>query len=481
MTTLDPRGGPVRVGSVTLRTPGLVGEANVRPPGTEQTRGPEFPIDDLETALRNAGVASQQTIELSAMSKAAVEGTTRSPSEPAIELEVPDPGPDQGQLVFYRDASGLTTWHLSRSTRGSANRTYLIRRYAAAPRRESGARGQVAAIGKAILKVLVFPLIDPVIGRIADDFVERWEKKNRPHRIRTFTPANYRDAEAPPLEAGDWDTLSKGRALLMVHGTFSRTGAAFGDLPPEYVQRIFQMYEGRVFSFDHPTLSVDPEQNAEQFVRSVPAEATLELDIVCHSRGGLVSRVLAEKPSQLPVGSGNLSVRKVIFVATPNAGTLLADTRRVGDFIDTYTNLLNLLPSTGVTDVFEAIIAVLKQVAVATVKGLPGLQSMLPEGDFLQGMNRGQKDRKEYFALTSNFEPTDPGLKAFAEDRLLDAVFDAAENDLVVPTAGVYERNGSGFFPITDRQVFSADAGIAHTGFFANAAAREKILDWLSG
>ncbi len=266
-----------------------------------------------------------------------------------------------------------------------------------------------------------------------------------------------------------------------MHGTFSRTDAAFGDLPPEYVQNICQMYGGRVFSFDHPTLSVDPTQNADWFVRALPGDTNLELDIVCHSRGGLVSRVLAEKSSQLPLGSGNLSVRKVIFVATPNAGTLLADTRHVGDFIDTYTNLLNLLPSIGVTDVFQAIIAVLKQFAVATVKGLPGLQSMLPEGDFLHGMNRGQKDRKEYFALASNFEPTDPGLKAFAEDRLLDAVFDAAENDLVVPTAGVYEKNGSGFFPITDRQVFSAEAGIAHTAFFASASAREKILDWLSG
>lgn len=479
MTTLDPGGGPVRVGSVTLRTPNLVGEANVRPPVTERTRGAEFAGDDLETALRNAGVASQQAIELSARSEAAVEETTRSPSEPAIEVEVADPGPNQGQIVLYRNESGVRTWHLSKSTRRGDKRTYLVRRYAAAPR-ESGTRGPVAAIGKAILEVLVFPLIDPVIGRIADDFVERWEKKNRPYRIRAFTPANYRDSEASPLKAGDWDTLSKGRALLMVHGTFSRTDAAFGDLPSEFVENIFQMYGGRVFSFDHPTLSVDPKQNAEWFVRALPEDTSLELDIVCHSRGGLVSRVLAEKQSQLPIASRNLAVRKVIFVATPNAGTLLADTRHVGDFIDTYTNLLTFFPSTGVTDVFEAIITVLKQVAVATVKGLSGLQSMLPNGDFLHGVNSGRKDEKSYFALASNFEPADPGLKAFAEDRLMDAIF-KAENDLVVPTAGVYEKNGSDFFPITEKHVFAADASVAHTGFFANASARERILDWLSG
>jgi hypothetical protein len=53
MTKLDPGGHPVRVGSITLRTPGLIGEANVRPPGTERTLGPRLASDHLETALRN--------------------------------------------------------------------------------------------------------------------------------------------------------------------------------------------------------------------------------------------------------------------------------------------------------------------------------------------------------------------------------------------------------------------------------------------
>jgi pimeloyl-ACP methyl ester carboxylesterase len=265
----------------------------------------------------------------------------------------------------------------------------------------------------------------------------------------------------------------------MVHGTFSRTDAAFGDLPREYVQTISRNYEGRVISFDHPTLSEDPKENAEWFVRSLPQKADLQFDVVCHSRGGLVSRVLAERQSQLSIGARKLTIRKVIFVATPNAGTALTDTDHVGDFLDSYTNLLTFFPSTGVTDVLEAIITVLKQFAVATVEGLPGLQSMLPDGEFLRGMNSGRKDETRYFALASNFEPANSGLKAYAEDRLMDAIF-KSENDLVVPTAGVYEKNGSDFFPITEKQVFSADAGIPHTGFFANEPAREKILGWLS-
>jgi pimeloyl-ACP methyl ester carboxylesterase len=485
MTTLDPGGQPVRVGGVTLRTPGLTGEATARPPAAERMRRPDRASDHLETALEKAGVESQQTIELSATSEIGVrEATTRSLShgQAVIDLEVPAPPPDQGQLVLYRSESGVTTWHLSRAARGperTGQRTYVIRPIVASPSAESRTRGVVGNVVKAALRVLMFPLVDRVLGPIAHDFVARWEKKYRPYRIRTFTPENYRAPEAPPLEAGDWAAWSGKRTLLLVHGTFSRTDAAFGDLPRDYVQAISRKYDGRVISFDHPTLSEDPKENAAWFVRALPDEASLELDVVCHSRGGLVSRMLAERQSELSIGGRTVTVRKVIFVGTPNAGTVLTDTSHVGDFLDSYTNVLTFFPSTGVTDVLEAIITVLKQFAVTAVKSLPGLQSMLPDGDFLRGVNQGKKDDKKYFALSSNFEPADPGLKAYAHDSLMDAIFEA-ENDLVVPTAGVYEKNGSGFFPIDEKVVFTSDAGIAHTRFFANESARTKILDWLS-
>jgi hypothetical protein len=492
MATLNPNGNPIRVGTVTLRTPGLMGEAKYHIPGSDGLRAAELVTKELENALNNTYVQSQETIEISdaqVVDVGSVPARTTSYDEPAIELDVPDPGEQWGQFVLYTDESGVTTWHLPRDasnnvdvTRGGEKRTYLIPRTVATPSDQPQTRGLVGAVGTKILKVLVFPLLDPLIGRVGDFFVQKWEKKKRPYRIRTFTPENYRAPEAPPLTPQAWESLSRGRALLMVHGTFSRTDAAFGELPPEYVQTIGQKYEGRVFSFDHPTLSEDPNQNAKWFVGNVPENASLELDIICHSRGGLVSRVLAERQSSLPIGSRQIAVQKVIFVATPNGGTILTDTKHVGDFIDTYTNLLNFFPSTGVTDVLEAIITVVKQLAVATAKGLPGLQSMLPGGDFLRSLNTGQKDEKQYYALASNFEPTDPGLKAYAENRLMDAIFEKADNDLVVPTAGVYDKNGSGFFPIpvNELQVFAAADGIPHTGFFSNAIAREKILGWLS-
>ncbi len=240
------------------------------------------------------------------------------------------------------------------------------------------------------------------------------------------------------------------------------------------------MYDGRVFAFDHFTLSEDPRQNVEWFAQHLPDGISLDLDVVTHSRGGLVGRVLAEKESEISLGSTTVNIRKLVFVAAPNAGTVLTDAKYLGDLIDTYTNLLNFLPDTGVIEVLEGVVTVMKQLAIGTVKGLDGLQAMRPGGPFLKDwLNIGPRDDKRYFAVGSNYEASGLELAAF-RDRLTDYVFGQVENDLIVPTAGVYDRNGSERFPIKERHVFTGADGVAHTRFFANEVARKKILGWLA-
>ena len=80
--------------------------------------------------------------------------------------------------------------------------------------------------------------------------------------------------------------------------------------------------------------------------------------------------------------------------------------------------------------------------------------------------------------LTSDLSPGEPGLKEFAKNRLVDRIF-KGPNDLVVPTDGVFAENGSGFFPIEDKMVFTGEDAVAHTAFFGNAAVRERIMEWL--
>jgi hypothetical protein len=151
----------------------------------------------------------------------------------------------------------------------------------------------------------------------------------------------------------------------------------------------------------------------------------------------------------------------------------------MGDFVDSYTNLINFVPTNFVTDALDAVITVAKLVSTGVLNGLDGLQSMRPEGDFLAGLNTGTDERGRYFALSSDFEPTNAGWQRYAADRLMDKIF-KEPNDLVVPAASPYEDNGSDRFPIVDRLEFGADAGVDHSAYFSNPAAREKILGWLT-
>jgi hypothetical protein len=487
---LQPNGNPVRVGNVTLRTPGLAGAATYHTAVIMPAmRAATMTTDALETAMATEGLRTMQTIELTGTREVPAGATqTRSTThgDPAIEIQVPDPGAQWGQVVLYTDEAGLTTWNFARDqanqidvTRGSAMRTYVVGRAVTRPADRPGTRGLVGAIGKKVLQVVVFPLLDPVIGEVGDYFAARWEKAKRPYRLRSFTPDDYAAPDAPTLVDADWTRLAQGPALLMVHGTFSRAHTAFGGLPRETVAALHQRYGGRVIALDHYTLSEDPLQNVEWLVQQLPANLSLDLDIVCHSRGGLVSRVIAEEPDKLSLADRRLNIRRVVFVAAPNAGTVLADPARLGDLIDTYTNILNFFPDNGVTDTLETIITVVKQIAVGAAKGLEGLVSMKRDGPFLAELNRTPKVDSQYFALASNYEPPEAGLKEYAKDLLLDKLF-GADNDLIVPTNGVWEKNGAGQFPIETRQVFSGREGVQHGGFFRHAGVNQKLLEWLS-
>jgi hypothetical protein len=488
---LKPDGKPLRLGELELSTLGLTGRVQTHAGKSGRAEAAELARDDLTRALDAAGVEVRQTVEISDAREVGP-ATREARGKPAMELQVRDPGPDYGQMVMTTDEQRIVSWHFAPTLdaakpggRGAGppglTRTYVLPRTVhETPPAGAATRGLVGAVGKKFLKVLVFPLLEPGIGAIGETFVLKWELKRRPYRVRSFGPEDYATPEAGSIDADGWRRLGAGRALLMVHGTFSQAHTAFGAMPKEFVTALHGRYGGRVFALDHLTLSHDPKQNVNWLVEQMPDGTALDLDIICHSRGGLVSRMLSEKQGELALGSRRLRVGKVVFVGAPNAGTILADGQHMGDFIDTYTNLLNFLPDNGVTEILEGIITVAKQLAVGILKGLPGLQSMRPGGEFAEWLNTGARaGETRYFALASDFTPTEAGLKQYARDRLMDKIFNIP-NDLVVPTDGVFAKNGSGFFPIEDRYVFQGNDGVAHSGYFANRVAREKILGWLS-
>ena len=484
-------GDPVEISGVIIRTPGLTGRVEVYEPSPAGTRGAMRAAEDsrpaLIGALRSMRLSEIMTIEISdaeEIEMAAVETRSDRHGEPAIEVTVPAPSENFGQFLLSTDENGVMSWHVARDqnnevdrTRGGATKTYVIRRRVDPHVDESAeTRGLMGAIGKKILKVVVFPLVDPILGKVGEFFVRKWEQRNRPYGLRTFTPGNYTNPVGEIIDAEAWEGLSAGKSLLFVHGTFSRAYSAFGGLSFDTMDALYDHYQDRVFAFDHPTCSVDPVHNVNWLLGQIPQSARLNVDIVCHSRGGLVARQIAR------AGDPRIQVGRTIFVAAPNAGSIICDADYMGDFIDAYTNILQAFPDNGVTDTLEAILAVLKQLAVNTLDDLEGLKAMVPGGEYLQDLAEAIPANPSYYALASNFEPIEGTSRVLTfADRVMDKVFTNQTNDLVVPTDSVWQFGPGGLIPSGRLHVFGPAApNPVHTQYFQLPDTNTRLLSWLT-
>ena len=479
----------VQVDGMDLTFRGLTGVVRAAP-SVAAVRGARRAPSPLEQALDESDLVEQQALLIA---DTAVAGdAARDGESPSIELQLPALGEDVAQVAMTVDEHGVIAWHFApvldddAATRGEPGavqtRTFHIP-VSTRPAAAEGDRGIASAIGQKLIKVYAFPIARKAIGHVVATYGERLELQRTPYRVRSFLPDDYASPQAAVVDDAEWARLGAGRALLMIHGTNSRTHTAFGGLPRPFVELMHERYAGRVFAFDHPTLTHTPRQNVEWLLANVPAGLSLDVDIICHSRGGLVSRVISEKLAELaPEGRDRtIRVRRLVFVAAPNAGTRLADEACIGDYIDTATNLLDALPTNGATDAIGYLLTAVKLVATGLWSSLAGLQSMRPGGPFGAWLNAGERGADvRYFALASNYTPREPRLAQLVADRLMDRVFKQVRNDMVVPTDGVYDANGSGYFPITDQLVLGAADGVAHTQFFQYPRSTAQIAAWLA-
>ncbi len=522
---LNPDGQPLDLGTVTLSARGLEGQAKVHSWQSDRAAAVQIVGDPLVGAFDRTGISTKQTIEISK----AHQTTTRSVDEPGgLGVELRAPGPDHGHMLLATNEQGFLSWHFAQdpeerdegqTTRGTddartrgAGRTSSFELSASVDPEppdpdDQATRGIIGALGKKFIQELVFPLADPIIGKVGDGLAAAFEKRWRPYRLRTVTPENYISAEADTIDGELWDTLAAGRSLLLLHGAFDRAHTGFGALPSTFVADMQKQYEGRVFAFDHFTLSDDPRTNVEHFIGLLPPDVQLDLDVLCHARGGLVARSLAERSGEFGAGARRVKIHKVVFAGAPNAGTALADSKHLGALLDRYTNLLNLLDylpiDTGILEVLETIVTVGKQLAVGSVKGMDGIRAMVPAGEFQKWLDQGRAMADtRYYALASEFQSSDPSFGRLMASKAAQQVFGKSPNDLVVPASSVYDRrraespedppkgqterrtsdgNGdsSALFPIQERQVFEGEA-FGHFDYFAKPEAREKIMGWLT-
>lgn len=454
----------------------------------------------LEEALGEAGLATEAVFEMDVVDVAPSEsegaraagdmGMVTREGEPAFELAVPAFGINVGHAVLYTDEGGVSRWFLPEGrsnvadpSRGAGDAVlYRLPRPGAPsppPPGTSGMRGPLAKIGRRLIRVLTWAT-DPIVGAGARVAARAWENAKRPYGFIRLEPAGI---QGDP----DWPDLGKGRALLLLHGTFSTAGSGFLHFAEwDGLPDLLSHYGGRAFAFNHPTMHASPAENAEQFFQMLPPESAFECDLITHSRGGLVGRELIERATDQLLAGRKLSIRRAIFVAAPQNGTALADGEHLLDFIDRYTNLLTWLPDTAFTLILEALLAALKLLAHGGLPGLPGLHSMLPKGPYLSQLNPGVAGHTRYHAIAANFTPADPNLLArFTKsvgNALLDRIFNE-DNDGVVPTGGAFELGvPGGAFPIPRerRLLLEKDAQVHHCNFFANPAVNRQIANWLT-
>ena len=495
---LRPTGAPLPLGGVMLRTPGLDGVAELQVAGAAGLRAVAEPSSAFLGALDTAGFTEQLTVAIvGAQEVTAASGSRAVAGDDAITVEVPGPGDGFAQVLLYTAEDGSLTWHLPEKATSSTaaptlrtgdRRTYRVPR-AVVPTDDTpeelappASRGLVATVGRKLFQVFAVRLVQAASRRAAGGLAARWEAAHRPYGLRRFGPGGY-DAPAGDLELcdADWADLASGPALLFVHGTFSRSHTAFGALPPALMQALHARYGGRVFAFDHPTLGPDPAATATWLGRELAGRGRLTVDVVAHSRGGLVAREICEHGAEH--GLGGVDVRRLVMVATPNAGTALADVGYWKTWVDRMTNILQFVPDNPVTDTFDAVLTLLTHVAVGTVHGLDGLRAMDPAGPYLRHRPNAAAPAcvSRYRAVAADYEPPSGSpLWRVTRDLGTDLVFGAADNDLVVPTDGVFTVPGGAGFTIAEPLLFDAPAGVEHTGYWDREPFGRSLLGWLA-
>ena len=284
------------------------------------------------------------------------------------------------------------------------------------------------------------------------------------------------------------------KVLLLIHGTFSNsesivsTGLQSKPAGRELLADAEKRYD-LVLTFDHPTLSVSPMLNAFDLAALLrPAPAAL--DIICHSRGGLVARWLCEAYAEPAMK------RRVVFIGAPLAGTSLAAGPSLKNALDLMTNVADALRDggdmVGANALFTGASGLLRVVSGVTgavlntalldaaIALVPGLDAMSRVGNNQEltrlRMNTGNSDftsgQIRYSAVVSNFEPQAIGwnfLRLFSKpmarlgDWVADRIFDGP-NDLVVDTVSMDQVADTRL--ITVAHDFKTNNRVHHVNYF---------------
>lgn len=288
-----------------------------------------------------------------------------------------------------------------------------------------------------------------------------------------------------------------GKVLLFVHGTFSNSDKfmkEFDETPQGkgFLAAAENHYKG-ILAFDHFTVSRSPYLNAIELNRFF-CESTAQVDVICHSRGGLVARWWTDyidRPDR---------VRKVILVGCPLQGTSLADPTSLREGLNFLTNIGHVLGTGASLIPFFAVagglVRVLSSVGAFVSKSplvdaalalMPGISAMSRvENNFeLASLNYASVSARptEYYAILSDFEPEDfdrwKFWKIFSNRTVNDLVNDRLvfqqPNDLIVDTSSMSYHVFGPDPDLASSQIcrFVPKEHVHHSSYFRNRKALE--------
>jgi hypothetical protein len=402
-------------------------------------------------------------------------------------------------LTLVRDPQGLLRWQIGAALTPGAGSQAL----AGVQARRAGLRRAPLAAPPVLSQVFFDRLEPSKIGqwlKLADQRLTRpaWNERGQLWGLRRMTGAG----KLVPFGADELHKLAGRKVLLFVHGTFSSSDVLLKELAtapggPAMLSAALTHYDF-VLCFDHPTLGQSPMLNAFDLASRLALGVPASLDLVAHSRGGLVVRWFCEGFRQ-----SALTCRAVL-VGAPLAGTSLAAPARakavmdflanVGDAVGSFTALgggVILAFASTLAGLFARVTGALSTpLADAIVALVPGLAAQSREGGNAElralRVNTGAFDFTglaspvRYAVVRSNFAPAEGAgvwnfLKSFVTRpgaSLMDAAADLVfqdDNDLVVDTSSMDETGELPGPPIARAVITSAhDFGTSRTVHHCN-------------
>jgi len=288
--------------------------------------------------------------------------------------------------------------------------------------------------------------------------------------------------------------------LVIVHGTASSGDHIVSEIKqapggPKLLADAAACYQA-MLAFEHPTVSFSPILNAMDLAAALDPYAGCAVDIVCHSRGGLVSSWWMHMVDRRP------RVRRCVFVGSPLLGTSLANPARLRGSLHLLANYGKLLgdaaDATGLLTLPMTIIKVISSVVDVTASVplldaalamIPGLsaQSRIDNNPELIRLGKCKPANTvppSQFYIRANFNSQDPSWKIWryitddpllrAADALADWFVFSGKNDLVVDTEAMQDVAGC---PVLDFD--TNDTRVHHLNYFRQPQTVQNLRQWL--